>query len=225
MRLYFDNCVWQRYKQKNLSEEDMKAIEKLLQLRKQGRILIALGDANEAEFRAISSTMPIKDRDELLKFIEENTNTKLLTSYLEKSETNEKFIDLQGGPKGKWTPSNTAGFSMKETEDLIKKLEEDIKHDDAVHLATACEWGVDIFVTADDELLDALKKAKNKGKDIEGLFSKVRSRYPLEELRNTIGRYLSPNEIETSLRTMKVLSPVDALQEVKIKIENTGVNP
>lgn len=228
MLVYFDNCTWQRPYDNQTDKkvkQDIVAITCLIELRKGGNIRIAASNANEAE---LSLDKNSKRRNKVLEYVKKNTDIFLPTSYYrsdsdatpqgESKKANEKSLK-------KWEWSKTAGFKCKKTEDLIEQLVDlDFKHDDAVHLATACEWGVDIFVTVDDDLLDALKKAKNKGKDIEGLFSKVKSRYPGEKLRNTIGKYLSPNEIETSPRTMKVLFPVDALQEVKIKIKNTGVN-
>ncbi|MGR3295484.1 MAG: hypothetical protein ACUZ8A_04595 [Candidatus Bathyanammoxibius sp.] len=192
MVLYIDNCVWQRFFELLTTGEMQKEKEdadKLLKLRRKGKIRIASSDANEAEFMPLINKGLGAKKDAIWKFVRENTDIHLTTSY----------GTFDNHPK--WKVANTSGFSRRETECLIGYLTtQGVKHDDAVHLATAIEECVSIFVTVDKKLIRNAQNIKDNVK------KKVAHKNPAEQLKKIIGA--SPTD------PIKFLSPEEALREV-----------
>lgn len=191
MNLYFDNCVWERFfdsPTKKIKKEKNK-IEKLLELRKKGKIKITSSDANEAELIPLEDKGRKNDKDNKWNFIREHTDFHVPTSY----------GVFSNHPK--WNISNTAGFTRKETEELIEQIKKyGIKHDDAVQLSTAIEEACDIFVTVDGDLL-------NKGRKIDKqLLKSIVNSHPRKKLKKVIGA--SP------VNPIKILSPEDTIREI-----------
>lgn len=200
MTLYFDNCVWQRFFEPLTTEEvksERNTAERLLELRREGEIKIASSNADEAEFMPLINKGLEAMKDQIWEFVKGNTDIHLPTFY-STFDSNKKWGD----------PSNTAGGSRRETECLIEYFtRQGIKRDDAVHLATAIEECVSIFVTVDKRLLGNAQNINESA--IRGVIDK----HPKEKLKKITGA--SPTG------PTKILSPEDALREVN---QNLGMN-
>jgi len=153
--VYLDNSVWCRnfdWSNDLKVAAQKKALNEILRLREKKGFTIACSDAVEAELMPLLEKGREDEKESIMDFIRRNSDYRLETAY-----------NRLGSPK--WARLGVMRLAKQEVIDKVNAfVERGIPHDDAVHLATASDNGVDYFVTVDEDLL---KKTTRLQEDIK----------------------------------------------------------